>query len=486
MLAPLPSPARDRPAIDAVDLLWTSRDVLRTPNQHALATWAALRATLTRRRHLHGSEQAFLDLCARVDAVDRVAFEAVWSEPRTYWWTLVAQQLADACAGGGTLGSAATRYCDAIAETDRGRALARHLDHFQTFALGIACRTGADWPLERPLAVGRTLAIPGTRWLLEAESPIRVLGFVDRRVSVALGDAAPVALPLVDGSAAGGVTLHASPIARHGACEVRLSPHAFDVPGLTMVEPALRAGVAFQAEHLPLVEQTLTTIAHHAPEIFVPFAAMIRVIALKPRRAGSYDDLSEPELPGSFIASAIPNRLELADHFIHELQHNRLSCVEELGPLFDAARGDAFGDARYYSPWREKLRALYGIFHGVYVYVALGRYWLRVYQDADLDARDRPYALDRVLRIPAQLGLATAVLRRHANLAPLGRAVLDQLEHDVAALRADVARAALPDDAPALSLTDDGGYAPERSEVDGSPLTVRASVRAHARRNDVH
>jgi HEXXH motif-containing protein len=233
------------------------------------------------------------------------------------------------------------------------------------------------------------------------------------------------------------------------------------------------------------VEAALQNTERYAPAIFAHFRRTIRVAALKPRAWGGYDDFSEPELPGSFFASVVSNPLELADHFIHEFQHNRLSCIEEYGPLFDATRGDAFGDARFYSPWRDKLRALYGLFHGVYVFIAVGRYWRNVHVDSSLRAEDRVYVVDRLLRLPRQLRLAVAVLRRFARLTPMGQTILEQFVCDVDDLQRAVEDVGLPADAAAWHVAEDGRYVREVSD-DGRPLTVAESLQEHLRRNDAH
>ena len=165
--------------------------------------------------------------------------------------------------------------------------------------------------------------------------------------------------------------------------------------------------------------------------------------------------------------------VELADHFIHELQHNRLSCVEEAGPLFEAT------PEGYYSPWRDKPRGLYGVFHGVFVFIGVHRYWRAVYDSSDISDADRNYVVDRLLRLPYQLELATTVLRRHAQLTPAGSALLGALSRDVAAIRDAPPPAGLPTDAPAWKVREDGSYERERSRVDGRLLTVVGSIREH-------
>jgi hypothetical protein len=260
----------------------------------------------------------------------------------------------------------------------------------------------------------------------------------------------------------------------------RLHPEALALPGWPLAAPGVLGDREYHERHMPLVEGTLENIERYAPDAFEHFARSIKVFALKPRSSGGYDDFSNPELPGSFIASVVENPLEMGDHFIHELQHNRLSFLEESGPLFD----DTPDPGRYYSPWRENARSLYGVFHGVYVFAGLYHYWRKVLASDAIDQAARAYALDRVVRLPLQLTLAVRMLERYAHLAPLGRLLLDQLRRDVEQIHDDLLRANLPVDAPAIFVRDDGTYAPQLSRGDQRSLTVRAAVQEHAMLHD--
>jgi hypothetical protein len=273
-----------------------------------------------------------------------------------------------------------------------------------------------------------------------------------------------------------------APAARCGDYALPIDASALAVPGYRHAQPALAAGSSFAAKHRGLVSDTLAALARHAPELFAEFRRAIRVIALKPLDAGGYDDYSNPELPGAFIASVVHNPLEMGDHFLHELQHNRLSFLEEAGPLFDEPSCDPAVASGCYSPWRDQPRSLYGVYHGVYVFAAVYRYWRGVHASADLGAEDRDYAIDRLLRLPRQLTLAVSMLERYARLTPFGRGLMSQLARDVAAIRAGANAAGLPADAPALRAREQGGYERER-DADGRALSVREALRAHVQRH---
>ena len=260
-----------------------------------------------------------------------------------------------------------------------------------------------------------------------------------------------------------------------GRYQVRVTPEPFAVPDWPLAEPALAAGPSYHAAHVGLVEDTLATLAGAVPGTFDAFTRIIRVIGLKPRDAGGYDDFSNPELPGTFVASVRPDPIVLADHFVHELQHNKLSFVEELGALFDDARPAG----RCYSPWRDDHRSPYGVFHGVYVFLGVHEYWVSV--DAqDLEGERGAFARDQVARIPLQLALAVDVLERHAPLTAFGADILAELARAVEQVRVETTVDAA--DVPAyVALEAEGGFARQCSP-DGRTLSVREAVDEHLAR----
>jgi HEXXH motif-containing protein len=361
-------------------------------------------------------------------------------------------------------------------EHDARTPLHRHLDRFKEYALGVACAGGSPCRFETPVVVETPFAIPATPYLVDGAARVALRGAERRALVVDVDDGeARVSL---DGTASRDAPVHIRrcAAAHAGGHEWWLHPSALAREGWDKAEPASAAGHAYQAAHVDLVERTIESIADFAPDRFDAFHRSIRMFALKPRDQGGFDDFSEPALPGSFVASAVPNHWALADHFIHELQHNRLSFVEECGALLEAG-DDATG---YYSPWRDNARSLYGVFHGVYVFLGVYAYWRTVHDADAADPARRDYAGDRVVRLPLQLELARRLLERHARLAPLGRGLLDQLGRDIDALRAGAARDGHPVDAPAFVATDDGAFERELSRLDGRPLTVREALAEHA------
>jgi len=120
------------------------------------------------------------------------------------------------------------------------------------------------------------------------------------------------------------------------------------------------------------------------------------------------------------------------------------------------------------------------------VFVGVQQFWAAVHAAPEVGGDDRTFALDRLLRLPVQLELALAVLQGHARLTALGRLILEQLTLDVARIRRAAAGAGLPADCPALTVGEDGVYLPEIGASGGGPLSVRAALLEHIRRNAAH
>ena len=448
----------------AEELLWgeTGAATFDAAQGNSAYVLDALRRALAEDPAPGRAAREFVELSGAL-AADRAAFDRVWSDPRAYAWT---------------------RTAHALARTGPEDALAGHLDQFKAFALGVACQRGRDCKFETPLPAALPFAIPGTRHSLDGAGPVAISGIGAGRLRVTVGgEEHHFALGAGGDAQSNGLTLHQCPSARARDYALLLHPHALHLRDLPVGEPVVRAGLAYHARHVGLVERTLALIQRHAPDSFEAFRRIMRLIGLKPLAWGGFDDFSPAEMPGAFVASVVENPFVLADHFIHELQHNRLQLIEEAGPLFEAGAGE---DARYYSPWRDKPRGLYGIFHGVYVFVGVQRFWAAVHAAPEVGADDRTFALDRLLRLPVQLELALGVLQSHARLTALGRLILEQLTLDVARIRRASAGAGLPADCPALTVGEDGVYVPEMGAPDGRPLTVRAALLEHVRRNAAH
>ena len=444
----------------------------------------AVARVLERRRPLDGGEDEFLALYARAAAAKPSLFTRVWTDPGAYFWVRMAYQLVATCVSGAALTPLADAYCRAVGADDPRQALARHLEDFKRFMLALHLLERSECRFTSPLRTRLPMTIPATRLTIEGEGLIEISRLARRRLEVVHGGER-LSLPLAAGRGGASAALRVVeyPEVGHAGVRLTLQPPAFDLPGLDFAAPAIDAGLDVQLRHRLLIARTLALIQAHQRRTFVQFREVMRTIALKPRRAGTYTNITHSDLPGAFIASVVENPYELADTFIHEFHHNRLFFIEERGAFFDSAAENALTGRGHYSPWRDDPRPLHGLFHAVYVALPVVRFWLDVHATGGVDPTCRAYAVDRILRGIAQLELGVAELERSASLSAFGRTLFDQMKLEVADLRHDIGCSyGLPSDAPAIECRDDGAFEPEISKLTGKPLTVREAVEEHVRR----
>jgi HEXXH motif-containing protein len=454
------------------DLLWHDPGVFERRREKSACALIALAGSLERDRPLAGGEDEFLALFRAVAALDPAVFTRVWTDPAAYFWTRVAYQLAATRLCGAEASPLVRAYAAELGIAE-GEALPRALDDFKRFALAAHFLAGRDLRFAAPFEAGLPLAIPGTRLALEGEGAARIAG-LERGVLVLAGGAR---LPLAAGASAGPAgprVAEAIALDAGGGAEVLLAPPVFHLPGVDFKGPLLAAGSAYQAEHAPLVARSLALIARHAPAAHEQVRAGLRVIALKPRRAGDYSNLTFSHLPGALAVSVIPEPHELADSIVHEVHHDRLFALEEIAPFFDGAGAREAMECRHYSPWRSDPRALHGIFHGLFVYCAVARFWLGVLREGASAPALSDYVRDRVVRHPLQLEIGARAIARRARLTEHGERIFAGIEREIAALAREARAAGAPHDAPALTCEDDGSFR-------RLGPSVREDVREHAR-----
>ena len=85
---------------------------------------------------------------------------------------------------------------------------------------------------------------------------------------------------------------------------------------------------------------------------------------------------SAAEMFGGVTLSRPPHARDLAETLVHEMQHSKLAAVMHLVDLL-AEPGTAEPGRRYYAPWRDDPRPLYGLLHGTYAFLSVARFWSR-------------------------------------------------------------------------------------------------------------
>lgn len=113
---------------------------------------------------------------------------------------------------------------------------------------------------------------------------------------------------------------------------------------------------------------------------------------------------SSPNLPFSvFVSIPEPNErdanLRVAESFIHESMHLQLTLLDAVEPLVGTS------GAGGYSPWKQEIRPVEGLLHGIYVFAV-------IYQAlgvlADLRPASQPYCVKRRNAIQAEVGILSA------------------------------------------------------------------------------
>lgn len=465
-------------------LLWKDTRLYRRRYEKSASALVATARALRRNRPLAGGEQEFLDLYRAVADANPRLFTRVWQDPTAYYWVRMAYQLTATCLTGAPLPPLAEEYCADVGAVRPEEALAAHLGDFKRFVLALRLAAGTRVRFRTPLEARLPVAVPATSLSLVGDGTVRIRALAGRRLDLE-HDGRALTLELSPGASADGVEVAACPVVAGDRVRVDLEPHALNLPGLRFAREAAATSLAYQASHAPLVAESLGLMARHQPLAHSHFARLMRLVVMKPYGIAGYSNLSHSDLPGAAICSVIEDPYETTDTLVHELHHNRFFFVEESGPFFRDSTA-AIVENRYYSPWRDDLRPLHGVFHALYVYLPVARYWLAVHRSGETREPRRSYVVDRVLRIPRQLGAAATVLRRHGDFTPLGASLFEAMEREVAAVAEAAGALGLPDDAPAMKLEASGRLDVERDPGDGRPLTVRDAVTSHIARHDLH
>ena len=127
----------------------------------------------------------------------------------------------------------------------------------------------------------------------------------------------------------------------------------------------------------PLLDEALDILHAWRPAIARELRGICRAVQF------IRDPAADPEKIVSFSDNAVPGTLyvsvmqggklidayDLADSLLHEYRHQKLYLLERLAPMVEPT------NLKVDSPWREDLRPPSGLFHAVFVFVELRRFW---------------------------------------------------------------------------------------------------------------
>lgn len=135
---------------------------------------------------------------------------------------------------------------------------------------------------------------------------------------------------------------------------------------LPAAEPLLYEALGILHEWRPAVAQELKRICRAVQFIRDPAADPDKIVSF-----------SDNAVPGALYVSVMQrDRLidayDLADSLLHEYRHQKLYLLERLAPVVEPTT------RKVVSPWRQDLRPPSGLFHAVFVFVELRRFWKHV------------------------------------------------------------------------------------------------------------
>jgi len=470
--------------VNAADILWNDEGLYQARYQKTGAALIAISQALDRNRPLDGAESEFLELYQRVAATDPDVFTRVWRDPTAYFWVRLAYEFVGNCLAPAPLSTLAESVAQARGATDSKSALKAHLGDFKRFVVALGIVAGADQTFPTPLEVVLPFAIPSSRLVVTGEGNLLIDALEDGHLKVTR-DGKKLRLPLSP-SSIGSLTIRESPVAIAQDYSLMLQPEAFNLPGLKEGEPLRLMPASYQSEHVTLTAKALELIHRHCPATFEHFCDVIRLIALKPSAVGDYSNISHSDLPGSFVVTVTNDPYLMADFFIHEFHHNRFFFVEELGAFFAHQRDNLMTRSDYYSPFRDDPRPLHGIFHGLYVYLAVWRFWYAVYRSGETSGLRLAAVMDQVALVSAQIAISVAQLKRFAEFTPLGAELFEAMANESARIREMTRALRFPIDLPFMRCDDDGVFSIRREEGSDQPLSVRRAILRHAELYDLH
>lgn len=173
---------------------------------------------------------------------------------------------------------------------------------------------------------------------------------------------------------------------------------------------------------VPLLREALAILEAWRPAVARELRQICRAIQFV------RDPAADPDKIVSFSDNAVPGALyvavmqrdrfvdayDLADSLLHEYRHQKLYLLERLWPVVDQT------SRKVVSPWRDDLRPPSGLFHAIFVFVELRRFWKHV-RSLNLE-RVNMRAENQLLDTDARLCEALTTLDE-CPLTPTGRAL---------------------------------------------------------------
>jgi HEXXH motif-containing protein len=141
----------------------------------------------------------------------------------------------------------------------------------------------------------------------------------------------------------------------------------FRMPDLTDLAPR-QDTAAWDAA----LQEAWRVLERHHPAVAAEAATAVSAIVPRSRPASGEVSTSSAEAFGAIALSLPPDPVTFAVTFAHELQHLKLGALLDVVTLTMPDDG-----RRYYAPWRDDPRPLYGLLQGAYAYLGVSGFWRR-------------------------------------------------------------------------------------------------------------
>jgi HEXXH motif-containing protein len=467
--------------MDPEQILWSDTSWYAARFEKSAAALVAVERTVTGDAAAETAE--FSRLFTFVAEASAEHFTKLWNDPMAYYWVRRAVHFL-AAVRGAPMGRIELAYCADVGAAGPREALCIHLADFSRFALALAILSGRELALAEPYTTTLPLALPGTQLVINGSGCLSIHGVTPSYID-ATYKGERIRLPIAD-DATSPSTPHIAPcpFVDVGGVRIPLNPALFRLPGIGLSSEWTEPASDFQKLHSGALSDALSLVASFQPQNFAQFPQGLRSLALKPMREGTFSSLSSSELPGAFICSVPCDRYELAATLIHEFHHNRLFYVEESGAFFEEEGEDPIDGENHYSPWRDGPRPLHGLFHSLYVYLPVFRFWSAVVCGGQLVGIQLAYAKDQLGRIPFQLRIGVNQLQRHAKFTSFGSLLFEQMAAETIAAEHQVRALGISLDLPATSLRANGAFRPVVGGTDARELTIGETLRNHLEKAD--
>ena len=145
----------------------------------------------------------------------------------------------------------------------------------------------------------------------------------------------------------------------------------------------------------PLIStvRSAVSLIGSVPTLYTTVAAYLHTLHVLRAPAADYDvSHSDPEVPFSIFVS-VPSgkerRIRLAESIIHECMHLHLTMIESAQSLVGERETPTF------SPWRQTMRPIGGVLHGLYVCTVIDAFLQALRQSLSLTRHEKAFVLKR-------------------------------------------------------------------------------------------